>query len=101
MNKGNTHTEITELQGTVKLYHSYPSRPSWKSYGEGRAVVEISGNPKWPTIDIHGTEIPEGNKGTKEVYLSVPVGQVIALLEKIGYVITPPALPCEAEKSKH
>lgn len=101
MNTGNITTEITEFHGTVKLYYCYPARPSWKCHGEGRAVVEMTCNAKWPSIGIHGSEIPEGNKGTKEVYLTVPIGPVVALLEKIGYVITAPALPCEAEKSKH
>lgn len=87
----NTERIITELHdrgdGTVKLSHNYPSRPSWKNSGTGRAIVEVTGNPKWQSLDLHCTELPESNKGTKEVYVSVPLDQVIALLRKLGYSV--------------
>ncbi len=53
-------------------------------------MAEITGNAKWPTIDLHCAEIPEGQRGTKEVYVSVPVELVTALLQKIGYTVTKP-----------
>lgn len=89
----NPRSEIIEHQGTVRLEHYYSKRPSWKTCGgddSGTAMVQVRANPKWESLDMTCAEIPEGNKGTKQVYVSVPVKDIVAVLTKIGYTIVPP-----------
>lgn len=100
MDTEKTFTTFEPLShGTIRLTHNYPAKPSWKTYGKGRAIVEMTSNPKWPSkqIDMRCAEVPEFQHGTKEVYVSVPIQAITALLTKLGYTVTAPA-PVEARK---
>jgi hypothetical protein len=65
----------------VSLETSYPHRPSWKDYGQGRAVVELNFHRPSGTISLRVQEIPESYKGTKEVFVSLHKDAVKALAE--------------------
>jgi hypothetical protein len=64
-----THTLRTEERsGRHYVTESTPQRPSWKSHGEGRAVVEITVNHNG-SLEIEASEIPDGLLGSKKVYV--------------------------------
>ena len=89
MSQQNARTTVNTLtHGAVRMEHSYSAKPSWKSYGEGHARVEITGSAKWQSVDIHAMEVPEGTRGLKEVYVSIPLEGLIQLLDKVGYTVT-------------
>lgn len=53
------------------MHVSYEKRPSWKTYGDGRAIVEaIRENDG--SISLRCQEIPENFRGAKDVFVSVP-----------------------------
>jgi len=81
-------TLIPSSGGWVRLSHNCPKRPSWKTHGQGRAIVEMDAKAGCDTIQMRCAEVPESCRGSKEVYVSVPVSSVIELLERVGYKIT-------------
>lgn len=89
MDTTNTWSSTTTHGPVTILEHNYPKRPSWKSHGKGRAVVEMRLAPDWDNIDLRCSELPEQGR-VREVYVYVPIAGVVQLLEKNGYRITPP-----------
>lgn len=70
---------------------NYPSRPSWRRTGEGRATIKVTINHQGG-LDIRAGEWPEGLRGGKEVYVTVPPEEADKLLKammnrKAGEVI--------------
>lgn len=61
---------------------NYASRPSWKSHGEGRATCKGTLNSDG-SLDLHAAEWPEGIRGGKEVFVTIPVEAVEALFRAI------------------
>lgn len=51
--------------------YNYPCRPSWKINGEGRRLIKIS-RCRNGDLDIEAEEIPEGLRGAKKVFITIP-----------------------------
>lgn len=66
-----------DFQNLPVFEHSYKSRPSWKSYGEGHARIKITRSRHG--FDFQASEYPESIRGGKEVFVSVPAEKAAEL----------------------
>jgi hypothetical protein len=83
MNTTETFSEVTNFCGRPCIKHSYPSRPSWKAYGQGRASIEIHVDTDG-SLCVISQEIPEGLRGLKETHVSLPRKLAVALAKAIN-----------------
>jgi hypothetical protein len=68
-----------DYAGRPKFEWSYPKRPSWKAYGEGRATIKITKDDGG--LSITASEFPDTIKGGKEVMLNIPKQHLAKLIK--------------------
>jgi len=64
-----TYTNKTIQAGRTRIEFCTPSRPSWKRWGTGRNLVDITVEHNG-SLYIHAQERPDGTGHGKEVFVS-------------------------------
>lgn len=87
MNEGPVVLKVEDQGHMIELIHSYPHRPSWKTYGEGRDRISLTLHKPSGTLSLNILECPDSCRGAKEVYVSMNKDAVAALAEMLKEVL--------------